>query len=129
MAPTGRILIVDDDRLVSQTFARILSAEGFAVTLAHSAEAGLEQAGSTQPDAILLDLRMPGADGLHFLLRLRQDPLLRDLPVGVVTGDRFIGEHALAELHALGATVRFKPLQMADLIALVASLFSKGIPT
>jgi CheY-like chemotaxis protein len=126
MAPTGRVLIVDDDLMVSQTFARILAMEGYGVVVAHSTEAGIEKAGSEQPDAILLDLRMPGAGGLSFLLQLRQDPRLRDVPVAVVTGDRFIGEHALAELHALGATVRFKPLLMDDLVTLVASLVSKG---
>ena len=128
MTTPARVLIVDDDLMVSQTFARMLKVAGHQVTLAHSSDAGLDQAASAPPDAILLDLRMPFGGGLSFLLRMRQNPSLRELPVAVITGDRFIGEHALAELHALGATVRFKPLVMADLLALVDSLLSGGPP-
>jgi DNA-binding NtrC family response regulator len=56
---TRTILIVDDDRSVADTFARMLKLEGFGVVTALSAESGLELADSTRPDAIILDMRMP----------------------------------------------------------------------
>jgi CheY-like chemotaxis protein len=116
---------VDDDLMVSRTFARILALAGYEVSVAHSADAGLERASAAPPDAIVLDLRMPTAGGLTFLLRLRQDNRLRDLPVAVVTGDRFMGQQAEDELRALGVTIHYKPLGMDDLLTLVRSLLSR----
>ena len=65
------ILIVDDDEAVTQTFARMLELEGYAVRTAVNAETGLRAASEHMPDAIILDLRMPLMDGLGFLRRLR----------------------------------------------------------
>ncbi len=68
---TSTILIVDDDRSVADTFARMLKLEGFEVATALSAEAGLELADSVRPDAIILDMRMPITNGLQFLRLVR----------------------------------------------------------
>ena len=56
---TRTILLVDDDRSVADTFARMLKLEGFGVATALSAEAGLELADTVNPQAIILDMRMP----------------------------------------------------------------------
>ena len=69
--PRSKILIVDDDEGVTQTFARMLRLEGYQVCTAMSAEKGLVEAEEHHPDAIILDLRMPLIDGLGFLRRLR----------------------------------------------------------
>ncbi len=71
--PSKAILIVDDDRDVTDTFARMLRLEGFTVHTALNAKSGLELA-AANPDAIILDLRMPILSGLHFLQRLRSRP-------------------------------------------------------
>ena len=68
---TAKILIVDDDEGVTQTFARMLRLEGYDVRTAMNAETGLIEAEQCHPDAIILDLRMPLVDGLGFLRRLR----------------------------------------------------------
>src|SRR3970040_1257358 len=65
------ILIVDDDRSVADTFARMLKLEGFTVATALSAESGLELAENVKPDAIILDMRMPITSGLQFLRQVR----------------------------------------------------------
>ena len=84
---TRTILIVDDDRSVTDTFARILKLEGFQVATALSAEDGLELANNIRPDGILLDMRMPITSGLQFLRLVRSKPHLVDVPVAIVTGD------------------------------------------
>ncbi|HEX5473050.1 MAG TPA: response regulator [Vicinamibacterales bacterium] len=131
IAPTGRdlagsttrtILIVDDDRSVVDTFARMLKLEGFNVETALSAEAGLELADSTQPHAIILDMRMPITSGLQFLRMIRTKPHLVDIPVAIVTGDYFLPEPLKKELESLGASVRFKPMWLEDLVALARTL-------
>lgn len=121
-AAAATILIVDDDEGVTETFARMLRLEGYAVRTAVSAETGLREAESAQPDAIILDLRMPLVDGLGFLRRLRETEGSRDTPVAIVTGDYFLEDDIFAELRALGAELRFKPLWLEDLVGLARNL-------
>ena len=123
-AATRTILIVDDDRSVADTFARMLKLEGFGVATAISAEAGLALADSVHPDAIILDMRMPITNGLQFLRMVRSRPHLIEVPVAIVTGDYFLPESIQLELKSLGASIRFKPLWLDDLLALARTLVS-----
>ena len=123
-AGTRTILIVDDDRSVADTFARMLTMEGFGVMTALSADAGLAAAQSAPPDAIILDMRMPITNGLQFLRQVRAVPSLTAVPVAIVTGDYFLGDPIQNELRALGASIRFKPLWLEDLVALAKTLIS-----
>jgi two-component system response regulator PrrA len=116
------ILIVDDDRSVADTFARMLKLEGFEVATAINAEAGLELADSVRPSAIILDMRMPITNGLQFLRMVRSKPHLVEVPVAIVTGDYFLSDPIQQELKSLGASIRFKPLWLEDLIALAKTL-------
>ncbi|MEN3337543.1 MAG: hypothetical protein V7647_1219 [Acidobacteriota bacterium] len=121
---TRTILIVDDDRSVADTFARMLKLEGFGVATALSAEAGLELADEVHPQAIILDMRMPITNGLQFLRLVRSRPHLAQVPVAIVTGDYFLPENIQLELKSLGASIRFKPLWLEDLVALARTLVS-----
>jgi len=116
------ILIVDDDEGVTQTFARMLKLEGFQVRTAINAESGLKVANESQPNAIILDLRMPLVDGLGFLRRLRSQDDQRSTPVAIVTGDYFLEDAVANELRELGAELRFKPLWLEDLVGLAHNL-------
>jgi DNA-binding response OmpR family regulator len=122
---TRTILIVDDDRSVTDTFARMLQLEGFSVQTAQSATAGLELADTVRPDAIILDMRMPITNGLQFLRHLRARPHLVDVPVAIVTGDYFLPETIQQELKMLGASLKFKPMWLEELITLAKSLVSR----
>jgi DNA-binding response OmpR family regulator len=124
---TQRILIVDDDEGVTQTFARGLRLEGYQVRTANSAEAGLREARDVQPDAIILDLRMPLVDGLGFLRQLRARDEQRLTPVAIVTGDYFLDDGVASELRELGAELLFKPLWLEDLISLARSLLQPRV--
>lgn len=118
------ILVVDDDRSVADTFTRMLELEGFSVATALSAEAGLELADKSRPDAIILDMRMPITSGLQFLRQIRARPHLINVPVAIVTGDYFLSDPIQHELKSLGASIRFKPLWLEDLVALARTLVS-----
>jgi len=121
-APEGTILIVDDDEGVTQTFARMLTLEGYAVKTAFNAETGLQLANESLPDAIILDLRMPLVDGLGFLRQFRAIDARRSTPVAIVTGDYFLDDSVARELRELGAELRFKPLWLEDLVGLARNL-------
>jgi two-component system, OmpR family, response regulator len=119
---TRTILIVDDDRGVTDTFARMLKLEGFSVATAVNADSGLELADNVRPHAIILDMRMPITNGLQFLRTLRSKPHLVDIPVAIVTGDYFLPDPIKHELMALGASLRYKPLWLEDLVALAKTM-------
>lgn len=123
----AKILIVDDDEGVTQTFARMLRLEGYQVKTAVSAESGLREAQSSQPDAIILDLRMPLVDGLGFLRQLRARDAQKTTPVAIVTGDYFLDDAISTELRELGAELRFKPLWLEDLVGLARNLLQSKV--
>ena len=116
------ILIVDDDRSVAETFARMLKLEGFDVHTALDASSGLALADAMHPQAIILDMRMPLINGIQFLRQVRARPDLAGIPVAIVTGDYFLSDALQQELASLGASVRFKPLWLEDLVELAQSL-------
>ena len=80
MNTLGTVLVIDDDRVTTETFARMLRLEGFQVRTALTAESGLKASETAHPDAIILDLRMPLVDGLGFLYRLRPAKNIRTRP-------------------------------------------------
>jgi len=112
---TGGILVVDDDPAAREMMERLLVREGFRVTLASGADEGLALARLEHPDAITLDIRMPGRDGWSMLTALKADPVLRDIPVVVVSVE---DEKALG--FSLGATDYVtKPVDRERLAALL----------
>ncbi|MCJ2049824.1 response regulator [Methylobacterium sp. J-070] len=95
----SEVLVIDDDQATRDLLARFLTKEGFHVATAPDGKAGLEQARTRRPRAILLDVTMPRMDGWAVLRALRADPDLGDLPVIMVT---VLDEQNLA--FSLGAT-------------------------
>jgi PAS domain S-box-containing protein len=93
------ILVIDDDAAVRELMQRFLIKEGFRVVTAPGGEEGLRLARDVHPQAITLDVMMPGMDGWAVLAALKADPQLSDIPVIMLTivEDRNLG-------HALGAT-------------------------
>jgi CheY-like chemotaxis protein len=122
---THTILVIDDDRTVTETFATALHREGFNVRTAMSAENGLREANSSHTDAIILDLRMPLINGLGFLYRLRTSDEHRNTPVAIVTG-AVVDDSTQAELTELGAELRFKPLWLEDVVELAHQLVARA---
>lgn len=93
--------------------------DGHDVKTAPDAQTGWQMLDTVVPDAIIVDLRMPDVDGLEFLRRLRARPDTGAIPVAIVTGDYSLSGASAAEVRALNARVRFKPLWVEDLSALV----------
>jgi phosphoserine phosphatase RsbU/P len=84
------VLLVDDEPMVLRGFSRLLRAAGFETVLADCGEAGLEALERRQPQAVLLDLNMPGLGGLETLTRVVERA--PDTPIIVVSGSGVIGD-------------------------------------
>ncbi len=82
------LLVIDDDPRFCEWVAAALKGTAFEVLSAFDGPSGIELARAAQPAVILLDMMMPGADGLATCKQLKRDPLLRDIPViGVTASD------------------------------------------
>jgi DNA-binding response OmpR family regulator len=113
----GRILIVDDEPMVRDTLGQVLVDEGYVVDTAVDGEDALDRVHEARPDAILLDLMMPGMNGRQFLQALRTEPAYAEVPVLIMTA-----VHGLeVNLASIGASeVVEKPFQVEDLLNKVA---------
>ncbi len=85
LATRGHVLVVDDDADVRALLEQELVAAGYRARTAAGGAEALELLRRERPSAVLLDLMMPPPDGFEVIYRIRKDPLLRDLPVIVVT--------------------------------------------
>ncbi len=79
------ILLIEDDTMMSKMYEKILSHEGYTVTVAPDGIAGLETAKKLNPALILLDIMMPKMDGLQVLEKLKLDPDTQKIPVVLLT--------------------------------------------
>ncbi|MEW6111556.1 MAG: response regulator, partial [Thermodesulfobacteriota bacterium] len=79
----ARILIVDDEKDFCDILLHLLKREGFSPLVAHDGETALEMTRAGMPDALLLDVKMPGIDGLEVLRRAKK--LDADLPILMIT--------------------------------------------
>ena len=106
-----RVLVIDDDANVSEVVATYLRREGALVEVRADGESGLAAALADPPDLVVLDLMLPGLDGLEVCRLLREDPVLADTPVMFVTAvDSAEGEQRGLELGAVDYIT--KPLDL-----------------
>jgi two-component system response regulator MprA len=115
------ILVVDDDRRITNMLRRALRAEGYDVRTANDGAEGLTRARERQPDLLVLDLLMPGIDGLEVCRRLREEG---DLPILILTAkdeteDRVRGLDTGADDYLV------KPFDLDELLARVRALLRR----
>ncbi len=119
------VLVIDDDRNVRDMMKRFLSKEGFRVETASGGEEGLKAAKEFRPDAVTLDVMMPGMDGWSVLTAFKSDPELADIPVIMLTiiDSRNMG-------YALGASeYMIKPVDRSRLLSILHKYRSESPPS
>src|ERR1700712_1914418 len=118
-----RVLVVDDEPAVRDVLARILEVEGFEVALAGDGRAAVRAQAAAPADAVLLDVLMPGLDGLEVCRRLRdtgdRTPVLM-LTARDAVGDRVAGLEAGADDYLP------KPFALEELLARLRALLRRS---
>ncbi len=109
------ILVIDDDAATRELISRFLNREGFATVSAADGETGLQLARDMRPDAVTLDVMMPGMDGWSVLTALKADMDLAEIPVVIMT---ILDEKNLG--YALGASEYLtKPVSRERLVTTI----------
>jgi response regulator RpfG family c-di-GMP phosphodiesterase len=116
------VLVVDDDTSLRTLIRTSFEAGDMRVDEADSASAAAEKIAASPPDVVVLDIAMPGTDGVTFCRRLKADPATRDIAVVLLTGStELTGETAGAD-----AFLR-KPFSPLSLLATVERLGARGV--
>jgi DNA-binding response OmpR family regulator len=82
----ANILVIDDSAFVSAVVTRLLGRAGYEVRIAESGQAGLDAVRQSPPDLILLDITLPGIDGLTVCQRIKGDPATAMIPIMLLSG-------------------------------------------
>lgn len=80
-----KLLIIEDDPVLLKMYVSKFQIGDYQIQTAVDGESGIEEAIKNQPDFIILDLRLPKADGLEVLKRLKDNPDIKDIPVAILT--------------------------------------------
>ena len=121
----ARILVVEDNPDNMMLTVMLLESAGHAVLMAVDAEAGLALARAERPDLILMDIQLPGMDGLEATALLRQDDATRSVPVIALTALAMKGDEERIRAAGCDGYIA-KPIGIQDFLATVAAQLSKG---
>jgi len=120
-----RVLAVDDNVDAAETLAMLLKASGHDARIAHDGPTGLEAALAYRPDVVLLDIGLPGIDGLEVAKRIRQQPVLKNVLLVAMTGygqesDRQLSREAGFDHHLV------KPIDFGTVRQILATVSEKA---
>ena len=117
----NRVLIAEDEPNIVESLTFLLERAGFEVSCEMTGQGALDTALANPPDVMILDVMLPGLDGLEILRRLRADPRGQSVPVLILTakGQREDRERALSSGANLFIT---KPFSNSEVIAAVVEL-------
>jgi PAS domain S-box-containing protein len=116
-----RVLVVDDSEDTTELLGTLLEMAGHSIQVAHTGPSALEVAASFRPDAVILDIGLPGLDGYQVAQRLREDPALRSMTLIAATG--YGQEEDLRRSREVGFDQHLvKPIDPGELQRLLAEL-------
>jgi nitrogen regulation protein NR(I) len=119
----SRILIIDDDDQLRRSFEKLLTGEGYTVRSAPSGEAGLKYVRAESPDLVILDMRLPGMNGLETFKLIHQ--IEPKLPVIIMTA--YGTTETAIEATKLGAfDYLLKPFEIPDMLSVISQAMDAG---
>ena len=121
----ARILIVEDNATNRRLAVLILETAGYTVLSAADAEAGLTVAREERPDLILMDIQLPGMDGLEATALLKGDDATRAIPVIALTALAMIGDEERIRAAGCDGYVA-KPMRYQELLATITAQLARS---
>lgn len=121
----ARILVVEDNLTNLKLATLLLGSAGHEVLTAMDAESGLTLARGNPPDLILMDIQLPGIDGLAATALLKQDPLTAAIPVIALTAMAMKSDQEKSRLAGCDAYIA-KPLRHRELLGVVEHLLTRS---
>ena len=121
----GKVLVVEDNPANMTLATFLLKSAGHTVLSATDAESGLTLARSDQPDLILMDIQLPGMDGLHATAVLKADPATRSIPVIALTALAMKGDEERIRAAGCDGYIA-KPLAYREFLATISNLLVKA---
>jgi DNA-binding response OmpR family regulator len=121
-----RILVIEDERQLAGHVTRALARHGHSVSAVHDGAEGLKSILADPPDLVVLDLNLPGLDGLSVLVRLREAQSPSRVLILTARGEV---EHRIKGLHAGADDYLAKPFSMDELAARIEALGRRGTPS
>jgi two-component system cell cycle response regulator DivK len=118
------VLVVEDNPANMTLATFLLKSAGYAVLSATDAEAGLALARAEQPDLVLMDIQLPGMDGLQACAILKKDATTRDIPVIALTALAMKGDEERIRAAGCDGYIA-KPLAYREFLATVAARLQK----
>ncbi len=115
-APMNRLLVIDDDEASCRLVVAIFRAEGFDVLSAADGPSGIAAVLAENPDVVLLDLHLPGMDGMAILTRLRSEA--PSVPVVMLTGSTNVKD-AVRAIQLGAVNYLTKPMNRAEVVIVV----------
>jgi CheY-like chemotaxis protein len=114
-----RVLVVEDNEKNMKLFRDVLQAKGYSPIEATSGEQAVELAAEHTPDLILMDVQLPGMDGLEALEHIRSDERTASIPVVALTAQAMAGDRERFLEHGFDGYIS-KPVDVMEFIATVA---------
>jgi two-component system cell cycle response regulator DivK len=121
----AKVLIIEDNPANMTLATFLLQSAGHSVLAATDAETGLTLARAEQPDLVLMDIQLPGMDGLEATGLLKADPATRDIPVVALTALAMKGDEARIRAAGCDGYIA-KPLAYKDFLATISSHLVKA---
>jgi two-component system cell cycle response regulator DivK len=121
----ARVLIIEDNPANMTLATFLLQSAGHSVLAATDAETGLTLARGEQPNLVLMDIQLPGMDGLEATGLLKADPTTRDIPVVALTALAMKGDEARIRAAGCDGYIA-KPLAYKDFLATISSHLVKA---
>jgi CheY-like chemotaxis protein len=119
---TPTVLAVDDDPAAIELVTDLLTSQGFRVTAAHDGHQAITAALAQRPDAIVLDLIMPGLNGFEVVRRLRDHPIGRNIPILVFTAKELtVADRAQLQDSVLAVVPKEGPAELLSELARVCT--------
>jgi CheY-like chemotaxis protein len=119
--PAPRILIVEDNEQNRKLVRDVLAFKGYEVIEAETGEEGLRLARDRHPSLIMMDIRLPGIDGVETLRQLRAEEATRDIPVMALTASVMTADQQRITQAGFDAC-QAKPISVKDFMATVERL-------